>query len=53
MTDARYAVLRTAPHKPDYLLTFDATRFERGTIEHRWPVRTSVELGGSTPPGRP
>ena len=52
-TDARYAVLRTAPRQPDYLLTFDASRFERGTIEHRWPVRTSVEIGGSAPPHRP
>ena len=52
-TDARYAVLRTAPRRPDYLLTFDATRFARGTIEHRWPVRTSVEIGGSAPPDRP
>ncbi len=52
-TDARYAVLRTAPRRPGYLLSFDATRFAHGTIERRWPVRTSVEIGGSAPPDQP
>ncbi len=52
-TDARYAILRSAPGRPDYVLSFEATRIERGKVAYRWPVRTSVELGGFTPPDRP
>jgi hypothetical protein len=51
--DARYAILRSAPDRPPYLLAHAATRIEVGDLSYRWPVRTSVELGGYTPPDRP
>lgn len=51
--DARYAIVRSAPDRPPYLLTHAASRVEVGNLSHRWPVRTSVELGGYTPPDRP
>ncbi|MHC4607666.1 MAG: hypothetical protein ACYTAF_12190, partial [Planctomycetota bacterium] len=50
--DARYAVLRTAPGRPPYLLVHEATRLDRRNLSHRWPVRTSVELGGSAAASR-
>ena len=52
-SDARAAILRSVAGKPPYVFAEDATHVLADDTVHRWPVRTSVELGaGDGAPAR-